>query len=168
MMIFSCPSYFPLIHCPGALPLALGRTTAPVITSACLRLFGDIFMPRDAKRRSRPTISSGSRSQLQAQRVGYCFAGEVVFGRSQSAHEDHNVCARQGQDRRSREMFAAVSYDGLEDDIDTELVKFLREIEGVCVLAKRGQQFTMPRLAYWFSAFTAKSVNETTEHTGDT
>ena len=97
-------------------------------------------MPRDAKRRSRPTIRSGSRLQLQTQGVCHRFAGEVVFGGSQSAHEDHDIGTRKRQRGRSREMFAAVPDDGLKDDLDAKLVKLFGEIEGVRVLAKRSQQ----------------------------
>ena len=37
-------------------------------------------------------------------------------------------------------MFAAIAYDGLEDDFDTELVKFFCQVERVGVLTKGGQQ----------------------------
>src|SRR5579883_3464632 len=57
----SRPSYFPLSHWPGALPLGLGSTTAPSITSACWWLFGVIVEPRAAKRSSSFLRSSGSR-----------------------------------------------------------------------------------------------------------
>ena len=52
MTIFSLPSDFPLIHCPGAVPLSFRSTVAPEITSACLTLFGDIFQPCAANRAS--------------------------------------------------------------------------------------------------------------------
>src|SRR6202035_1173987 len=67
--------------------------------------------------------------EFQSQRVGYCFAGEIIFCWPQAAHEDHDVGARQSQGCRSSEMFTAVANDSLENDFYAKLVKPFGEIE---------------------------------------
>ena len=66
--------------------------------------------------------------QVKSERVGYRFAGEVVFGRPQTADEDHNVGARKGQSRRTRKVFPAVADDGFENDFNPELVEPFRQV----------------------------------------
>ncbi len=138
MMIFSRPSYLPLIHCPGAVPLALGSTVAPVITSACLRLFGAIFQPRAAKRCSR-LRDLGIAVQFKSQRIGHCFPRQVVFGRAESAHEDDDL-GRETTRRPRLSVFAVIADDGFENYFNAELVQLLSQIKGVRVLPEGCQQ----------------------------
>ena len=78
--------------------------------------------------------------KLQSQRVGHSFASEVVFGRAEATHEDHDLGARYGKTSGSGEMFAAVAHDGLENHFNAKLVELLGQIKRVRVLTERSQQ----------------------------
>ncbi len=99
----------------------------------------------------------GIRMQVKSERVGYCFASEVVLGWPQATDEDHDVGARKGQSRRTRKVFPAIADDGFKNDFDPELVEPFRQVQRVCILAKRGQQFGADRDDF---SVHATSVNE--------
>ena len=79
-------------------------------------------------------------AHFQSQRIRHGFTGEIVFSRSQAAHEDHDFGARQAQAGRSREMFAAVAHDGLENYLDAQQIQLFREVKGIRVLTEGRQQ----------------------------
>ena len=63
-------------------------------------------------------------------------AGEVVFGGAEAAGEDDDVGAGDGDEGGAGEMGEVVADDGLEGDLDAEVVEALGEVEGVGVLAE--------------------------------
>jgi hypothetical protein len=82
---------------------------------------------------------AGVAAQSQRQGFGYGLAGEVVFRGAQPAHQHHDVRpAHRGADGPDQ-VLATVADDGLEMDGDAQLVQLLSQMEGVGVLAKRGQ-----------------------------
>jgi hypothetical protein len=62
-----------------------------------------------------------------------------VSERASAAHEDQDVKASEGGADGVDEVFAAVADDGLEGHGDADLVELFGEIEGVGVLAVRGE-----------------------------
>ena len=126
-------------HWPGALPLGLGSTVAPSSTSACLRLLAGMGMRQVAARACESGDLVGVAAQGERERFGDGFAGEVVFGGAEAAHEDDNVGAAEGGADGVDQVFAAVADDGLEGDGDAELVELFGEVEGVGVLAEGGE-----------------------------
>ena len=81
----------------------------------------------------------GVAAEGEGEGFGYGFAGEVVFGGAEAAHEDENVDAAEGGVDGVDEVFAAVADDGFEGDGDSDFVEFSSEIEGVSVLAGGGE-----------------------------
>src|SRR5579883_15298 len=119
--IRSRPSYFPLSHWPGALPLGLGSTTAPSITSACWWEFGVM-------------------AQSDAEGFGDGLAGQVIFSGPESSHKDDDVGALQGVPGHRDQALAAVSDNGLEHDFHAQLIQALGEKQGIGVLAEGSKQ----------------------------
>ncbi len=78
-------------------------------------------------------------AQRERKRFRRSFAGQVVFGRSQAAHEDQDVDAAQRRADGVDQILAPVADDGLECDGNAELVELLRDVERVGVLAKGGE-----------------------------
>ena len=97
-----------------------------------------MVMRQVAARAWRAATWAASRRRVRRERFGDGFAGEVVFGGAEAAHEDEDVDAAEGGADGVDEVFAAVADDGFEGDGDADLVEFLSEIEGVGVLAARG------------------------------
>ena len=64
------------------------------------------------------------------------FAGEVVFGGAEAAGEDDDVGAGDGDAGGRGEVGKVVADDGLEGDLNAEIVEALGEEEGVRVLAE--------------------------------
>ena len=79
----------------------------------------------------------GIAAQFQRERFGDGFAGQVVLGGAQAAHEDDDVSAAERSADGVDQVFAAVADDGLEGDRDTDLVELLSKIERIGVLAER-------------------------------
>ena len=75
-------------------------------------------------------------AQCDRKRFRRSFAGQVVFGRSQSAHHDQNVDAAQRRAKSVHQVLAPVADDGLECDRNAEFIQLLRDVERVGVLAK--------------------------------
>ena len=76
------------------------------------------------------------RVQVDAERGGDGLSGEVVFGGAEAAGEDDDVGARDGDDGGAGEVGEVIADDGLEDDLDAEVVEAFSEVEGVGVLAE--------------------------------
>ncbi len=81
----------------------------------------------------------GVAAQGERERFGNGFAGEVVFGGAETAHEDKNVDAGEGDADGVDEVLEAVANDGFEVDGDTNLIELFSEIEGVGVLTEGGE-----------------------------
>ncbi len=73
---------------------------------------------------------------VDAERGGDGLAGEVVFGGAEAAGEDDDVGAGDGDDGGAGEVGEVVADDGLEGDLDAEVVEAFGEVEGVGVLAE--------------------------------
>ena len=74
--------------------------------------------------------------EADAKRGGDGFAGEVVFGGAEAAGEDDDVGARECDEGGAGEVREIVADDGLEGDLDAEVVEAVGEVEGVGVLAE--------------------------------
>ncbi len=61
-----------------------------------------------------------------AQGGGYGLAGEVVFGGAEAAGEEDDVGAGEGDAGGGGEVIEGVADDGLEGDLDAEIVELLR------------------------------------------
>ena len=131
------------MYCPGALPLALGITSAPSITSAWRALFSGIFMRRAAKRlyiavrisalRRSPTPSAAAAAwRVRSSSVGPRPPEKITM----SARSE-------GNPRRAGQVFQVVADDGLEGDRDAQLVEPRRQVERVGVLPE-GRQHLRP------------------------
>ena len=92
-----------------------------------------------AARAWRAATCIGVAAEGERESFGDGFAGEIVFGGAEAAHEDENVNAAEGGVDGVDEILAAVADDGFEGDGNAELVEFFREIEGVGVLAEGGE-----------------------------
>ena len=77
--------------------------------------------------------------ELDAERGGDGFAGEVVFGGAEAAGEDDDVGAGERDASGAGEVREVVADDGLEGDRDAEVVEAVGEVEGVGVLAEGRQ-----------------------------
>jgi hypothetical protein len=71
--------------------------------------------------------------------LGEALAGEVVFSGAEAAGEENDVGAAEGDADGAGEVAAVVADDGLEGDRDAEVVEAGGEVEGVGVLAMRGE-----------------------------
>ncbi len=69
--------------------------------------------------------------QLNAQRGGHALAREVVFGRTQTSHEDGDVGAADRGACHRGEMVEIVADDGLEGDDDAQIVETAGEEKGI-------------------------------------
>ena len=74
--------------------------------------------------------------EVDAECGGDGFAGEVVFGGAEAAGEDDDVGAGDGDEGGAGEVGEIVADDGLEGDLDAEIVEAVGEVEGVGVLAE--------------------------------
>ena len=83
--------------------------------------------------------NGGIGMDLDAERGGCGLAGEVVFGGPEAAGEEDDVGARDGDAGGSGEVSEVVADDGLEGDLDAEVVEAGGEEEGVGVLAEGGE-----------------------------
>ncbi len=72
--------------------------------------------------------------KLDVERGGGGFAGEVVFGGAEAAGEDDDVGAGDGDAGGAGEVGEVVADDGLEGDLNAEIVEAVGEEEGVGVL----------------------------------
>ena len=81
----------------------------------------------------------GVAAEGEREGLGDGFAGEVVLGGAQAAHQDQNIDAAESGADGVDEVFAAVADDGLEGYGDSQLVEFFRQIEGIGVLAEGGE-----------------------------
>ncbi len=81
----------------------------------------------------------GVAAEGEGERFGNGFAGEVVFSGAEAAHEDEDIDAAEGGADGVDEVFAAVADDGFEGDGNADFVELFSEIEGVSVLADRGE-----------------------------
>ena len=77
--------------------------------------------------------------QGERERLGGGFAGQVVFGGAQAAHQDDDVGAAQRGSNGIHQILAAVADDGLEGNRDANLVELLGQVERVGVLPVRGE-----------------------------
>ncbi len=111
----------------------------PARTSACLRLFCGMGMRHWRRGRARAATCGRVAAELDGERFGDGFAGEVVFSGAQAAHEDENVDAGERGADGVDEILLAVADDGFEGDEDADLVELLSEVEGVGVLAEGGE-----------------------------
>ena len=82
-------------------------------------------------------------AQPHAQRRSRSLAREVVLGGAESAGEDHDVRALEGDARRAGQVFQVVADDGLEGHRDAQLVEPRRQVERVGVLPE-GRQHLRP------------------------
>ena len=80
---------------------------------------------------------SGHDVQLEPERGGGGFAGEVVFGGAEAAREHDDIGALQSDARGVSEVLQVVADDGLEGHLHAELVEAGGEVERVGVLAMR-------------------------------
>ena len=78
--------------------------------------------------------------KFKSEGIGHRFAGEIVFGRAEAAHEDDDLGARYGKIGRCSELFAVIAHDGLKDHFDAKLIEFFGEIKRVRILPERSQQ----------------------------
>ena len=78
---------------------------------------------------------------LEAQRESFSYglARKVVFGGTESAHEDQDVGTRESGFNHTDQVFSTIADNRLEGDSDAQFVELLSEIEGVRVLAKGRQ-----------------------------
>ena len=125
----------------GRAAVGIGQNDGPGDHIRLLEIVGRHLFPA-ARRKAAFQTNDDFRiaAQLQSQRVGHSFAGEVVFRRPQTAHEDHNFRARKSEAGRPRQMFAIVADDRLENHIDAQQVQPFREVKGIRVLAEGSQQ----------------------------
>jgi len=70
------------------------------------------------------------------ERGGSGLPRKVVFGGAESSGEDYDVGAGDGRGGGVGEMSEVIADDGLEGDLDAEVVETLGEVEGVSVLAE--------------------------------
>ena len=126
---------------PGRAAIGIGQDHGPGDHVRLLEIVGRHVLPA-ARREAAFQTGDNFRiaAQSESQRIGHGFASEIVFGRPQAAHEDHNFGARKRQARGAREVFAVVAHDGFENHIDAEQVELFREVEGIRVLAEGSQQ----------------------------
>lgn len=79
--------------------------------------------------------------ERNAERLGNCFAGEVVFRGAKTAAEDQDVRAKQRVLRGSDEAPEIVTDNRFSDDINPKLVELAGEVKRVGVHAVRSQHF---------------------------
>ena len=77
--------------------------------------------------------------QLNPERRGNAGPGQVILRGAKSTGKDHHVRPAERNPRRIGEVLRIVSDDRLEGHRDAEVIQSLREIKGVCVLAKGRQ-----------------------------
>ena len=73
--------------------------------------------------------------QLQAERFGNGFAGQIVFGGAEAAAEDHDVGAKQAVLGRRHQPAEIVADDAFENYVDAQQVELLGKVERVGVHA---------------------------------
>ncbi len=125
----------------GRAAIGVGQDDGPGHHVRLLEIIGRHVLPAARREASFQTGDNlGIAAQSESQCIGYRFTSEIVFRRSQAAHEDHDLGTRKCQASRARKMFAVVAHDGLEYDIDAQQVELFREIKRVRILAERSQQ----------------------------
>jgi hypothetical protein len=74
---------------------------------------------------------------------GFCdgFARQVIFSRTQAAHEDHNVGPGKRIADCADDVLFAVADNRLERDRNADLIEFFGQVKGVGVLAVRRKHF---------------------------
>ena len=128
-------------HWPGALPLGLVNTVAPSITSACFRLLSGIGIRHVAartwraatcvaSRRSESERASAAASRVRSSSVGPRPPMRITMSTRPSA-------VRNGRN----EVLAAIADDRLEGHGYADFVELFSQVEGIGVLAERGQHF---------------------------
>src|SRR6185437_15135797 len=87
------------MYCPGALPVAFSRSSAPSSTSACLALFSGMVTRRAAKRlhRGKHIVIA---AQTQRESCSNCFTRQIVFSGAKTAGKDDHIGTSNGNLRR--------------------------------------------------------------------
>ena len=75
--------------------------------------------------------------EFKSERIGYRFPCEVIFGRTQAAHEDDDLGTRYRKTGGFGQALTAIANDGFENHLDTKLVKLFGQIKRVRVLTER-------------------------------
>ena len=83
----------------------------------------------------------GIAAQGKIQSLGDRFASEIVFGRAESAHENDQLSALQGDAGDGDQVFEPVSNHRFVANFDAKLVQFFREIKRVGILTEGSEQF---------------------------
>jgi hypothetical protein len=83
--------------------------------------------------------------QLYSERLGDALAREIVFGGTEASGKKNDLGTGERDSAGLQQMRAAVADNGLEDDLDAELVETPGQEQGIGVLAIGRQEFGADR-----------------------
>ena len=83
---------------------------------------------------------SGSRCSFKPERVGHCFARQVIFSGAEAAGENDDVRTPHGKFGGCGQPFGVVAHDALEAHFHAQFIQFFGEVERVGVLAMGSEQ----------------------------
>ena len=78
-------------------------------------------------------------AQAHPEGLGNGLPGEIVFGRPKTTAENYDIGAEQRMLRGSNQPPQVVSHDALENDVNSQLVELIREIQGIGIHAVGSQ-----------------------------